>query len=194
MGDRNQRLYLEQLLPSVEGPIVEIGSRDYGSTENFRELYPGNAFVGVDLEAGPGVDMVADLTEGVGSLPESHFGLAICCSVLEHTPRPWIMAQNITRIVREHGWLYIAVPWVWRYHAYPDDYFRFSFRGVAALFPAFDWSDECYATSSQGEIIEIDLKDPGIDNRMAQMLDSGGVTRKYLPYLQVLMLGLKTGE
>ena len=194
MGDSNQRLYLERLLPKVEGAVVEIGSHDYGSTENFRELFPGNQYVGVDLQAGPGVDMVVDLTAGIGTLPEAHFGLAICCSVLEHTSRPWIMAENITRIVHKHGWLFVSVPWVWRYHAYPDDYFRFSFRGVEALFPAFDWSDACYSTTSPGEIVEIDAENPGVDNAMAQMLSIAGVTRKYLPYLMVNMLGLKIGE
>ncbi len=41
-------------------------------------------------------------------------------------------------------------------------------------------------------IVEIDPAQPDLNNRMAQMLDNGGVTRKYLTYLQILMLGLKT--
>jgi len=87
LGDQNQRLFLEKLLPKIAGPVVEIGAKDYGSTVNFRELYPGE-YVGVDLEDGKGVDVVADLTAGLGELKENHFALAICCSVLEHTPKP----------------------------------------------------------------------------------------------------------
>src|SRR6185503_4820661 len=111
MGDRNQRLFLEKLMPRVDGPVIEIGSKDYGSTENFRELYRGE-YVGVDLEAGKGVDCVVDLTSGLGQLEENHFALAICCSVLEHTPTPWVMAGNLTRLLRPGGCLYISVPWV----------------------------------------------------------------------------------
>lgn len=44
MGDRNQYLYLylSERVPSIDGPILEIGSKDYGSTEDFRGLYPHN--------------------------------------------------------------------------------------------------------------------------------------------------------
>jgi SAM-dependent methyltransferase len=116
MGDRNQRLFLEKLLPRVDGPVVEIGAKDYGSTVSFRDLYPGE-YVGVDLEAGKGVDLVVDLSAGLGELKANHFALAICCSVLEHTPKPWVMAENLSRLLRPGGSLYISVPWVWRYHA-----------------------------------------------------------------------------
>ena len=187
MGDRNQRLFLEKLLPQVAGPVVEIGAKDYGSTVSFRDLYPGE-YVGVDLAAGKGVDVVADLTAGLGELPESHFALAICCSVLEHTPKPWVMAENLSHLLRPGGSLYISVPWVWRYHAYPDDYFRFSPRAVQALFPTIAWTRATYSTTVPGEHVDIDLRDfREVDNRMA----AKDGQRKYLPYLMVNMLGEK---
>jgi len=192
MGDINQRLYLERLMPSVDGPILEIGSKDYGSTQDFREVYAGREYVGVDLAEGPGVDLVLDLTAGIGPLAQGRFDLVICCSVLEHTPRPWEMAANIARLVRQQGWLYIAVPWVWRYHPYPDDYFRFSHRAIESLFPAFDWSDIVYSTNVAGEMFEIDPEKPGFDDELALLTEVRGGKRKHLPYLQVHMLGLKT--
>jgi hypothetical protein len=192
VGDANQRLYLERLLPSVDGPILEIGSRDYGNTQDFRAMYPGNEYTGVDLAAGPGVDLVVDLAAGIGDLLERHFALAICCSVLEHTPRPWVMAGHITRLVRVRGWLYMAVPWVWRYHPYPDDYFRFSHRAIESLFPAFDWADVVYTTNLAGESFE--AGGPGFDDRLALYAETPAGKRKHLPYLQLHMLGLKTEE
>jgi hypothetical protein len=65
--------------------------------------------------------------------------------VLEHTPTPWIMAQVIGNLVRSRGFIYIFVPWVWRYHPYPDDYWRISFRGIQTLFPDFQWLDQTYS-------------------------------------------------
>jgi SAM-dependent methyltransferase len=115
VGDVNQRIFLERLVPGIDGPVVEVGSKDYGSTTSFRDLYRGREYVGVDLETGKGVDVVADLSAGTGRLPVSHFALGICCSVLEHTPRPWVMAENIVKLLRPGGQLYISVPWVWRY-------------------------------------------------------------------------------
>jgi SAM-dependent methyltransferase len=191
LGDRNQRLFLERLLPRVDGAVVEVGAKDYGSTVSFRDLYRGE-YIGVDLEPGKGVDVVADLSAGLGGLQEGRFALAICCSVLEHTPVPWIMAQNLGRLVRPGGMLYISVPWVWRYHAYPDDYFRFSPRAVQALFPQVSWTHATYSTNLPGEHVELDLRDlKEVDNRMAQHAPTAQGSRKYLPYLMVNMLGEK---
>ncbi len=192
MGDVNQRIFLEKLVPRADGPVIEIGSKDYGSTVSFRDLYKDVEYVGTDLEPGKGVDVVADLSAGLGVLEKSHFALAICCSVLEHTPTPWVMAANIAKLLRPGGALYISVPWVWRYHAYPDDYFRFSPRAVQALFPEVEWTHATYSTTVGGEHIELNLRDVReVDNRMAAHQATPGGQRKYLPYLMVNMLGRK---
>ncbi len=192
MGDINQLIYLRTLVPTSNGPVVEIGSKDYGSTSSFRDTYKDVEYVGVDLAPGPGVDVVADLTAGTGTLPRNHFSLGICCSVLEHVHRPWIMAEHITDLIRPGGVLYMSVPWVWRYHAYPDDYFRFSWRGIEELFPAFAWDHICYSSNVPEEIIPIPRESPGVDNEMAALADTPHGQRKYLPYLMVNMLGTKS--
>ena len=192
MGSNNQLNYLKRLLPTLSGPVLEIGSKDYGNTSSFRDFYVTNEYIGIDLEPGKGVDKVGDLTQDCAGLPEDYFALAICCSVLEHTRKPWIMAENITKLVKTGSWLYIAVPWVWRYHPYPDDYFRFSHTGIKSLFPAFDWNDVYYATTVDGEYLEINDDSNGADNSMAIHIAVGAGFRKYLPYLEVNMLGIKT--
>lgn len=161
--------------------VLEIGSKQYGSTQKFRSLFPDAEYVGVDLEEGENVDVVHNLEDGVGSLKPAE--LVICCSVLEHTPKPWVMAETLTSLTSR--WLYVAVPWVWRYHPYPDDYFRFSFSGIKSLFPAIEWrrmyyatTDDVYVPAEQGEDNALHLKDAG---------------RKYLPYLEIHAFGDKRG-
>jgi len=194
MGDINQLAFLRHWVPRVDGPVLEVGSKEYGSTSTFREFYAGAEYVGLDMAEGPGVDVVQDLTVSPGPLPQSHFALAICCSVLEHVRRPWRFAENLTRVVRPGGMLYMSVPWVWRYHAYPDDYFRYSHRGVMALFEEFDWTKAYYSTNVPSEFVEIPADAAGVDDRMAAVLDAGqGRKRKYLPYLMVNMLGIRGG-
>lgn len=193
MGDINQVLYLKNYLPEVDGPVLEIGSKDYGSTTSFRDVYVNSDYIGLDMEGGKGVDVVQDLTEGIGHLNEKYFSLVICCSVLEHVRRPWIMADNITRIVKPGGKLYMSVPWVWRYHAYPDDYFRFSHRGIKELFPEFYWEEMLFSSTAEKEFFQIvDDTVSQVDNQLAavQVTETGG-KRKYLPYLMVNMLGTK---
>jgi len=191
MGHVSQLTYLERFMPAVNGPILEIGSKDYGNTATFRAAYPGQEYIGVDMEAGKDVDLVVDLTTGVGALRKNHFALGICCSVLEHVRKPWVFAENIASVLRPGAALYMSVPWVWRYHAYPDDYFRFSWRGIMELFPAFEWSGICYSTNVPNEFFDIDMDNPGVDDRMAAFANTPAGKRKYLPYLMVNMLGKK---
>ena len=192
MGDVNQLTYLKHFVPSVTGPVLEIGSKDYGSTSTFREFYSGDEYIGVDMEPGKNVDLVADLTNGVAGLRRNHFALGICCSVLEHVKKPWVFAENLTSLMRDGSALYMSVPWVWRYHAYPDDYFRFSWRGVIELFPEFAWRHICYSTNVPNEFFDIPSENPGVDNAMAVFAETPGGKRKYLPYLMVNMIGYKT--
>jgi SAM-dependent methyltransferase len=194
MGDRNQLIYLQRFVQQVDGPVLEVGSREYGSTSSFRAIYTGE-YVGVDMSEGPGVDVVADLTGTTAGLGEGRFALAICCSVLEHVRKPWRFAENLTRLVRPGGQLYISVPWVWRYHPYPDDYFRFSARGVESLFEDFEWGQRQYSTSVEGEFIDLESAGPHADELTVIQARTrpDGPARTYLPYLMVNMLGRRRG-
>jgi len=193
MGDVNQLTYLKRFMPSVSGPVLEIGSKDYGSTASFREFYSGCEYIGIDMEPGKNVDLVVDLTKGTAGLQKDYFALGICCSVLEHVRKPWVFAEHLTTVVRAGGALYMSVPWVWRYHAYPDDYFRFSWRGVMELFPEFVWTRICYSTNVPNEFFDIVPDNTGVDNSMAAFAETPAGKRKYLPYLMVNMLGYKNG-
>jgi SAM-dependent methyltransferase len=133
---------IDAILARVEGPVLQIGSRAQivDRQENrWRALCQGREFTGVDLEAGENVDLVADICADFGALRatlgEARWGFVICSHVLEHTKKPWVAAENIKRLVRPGGHAFIAVPWVQAYHGYPSDYWRFSFRGLAELFP-----------------------------------------------------------
>jgi hypothetical protein len=108
--------------------------------------------------------------------------------------RPWIFAEHITQLTRVGGNLYMSVPWVWRYHPYPDDYFRFSWRGIIELFPAFQWTRMEYSTNVENEFIPITDQNNRADNDMAvhrRISVLSRKRRKYLPYLMVNMIGQK---
>jgi SAM-dependent methyltransferase len=128
------------------GRALVVGSKVYDDKFDRRTLY-ADAF-GVDLFEGKGVDLVHDLER---PLPDSvgQFTHVDCCSVLEHVQRPWRMAENIEAALVEGGTLLISVPFVWRVHGYPDDYWRMSPSALGILFPNIQWKDRRYVVGEK---------------------------------------------
>lgn len=118
------------------GRTLIVGSAVYRDKEDRRKRYAD--VLGLDMLAGPGVDMVHDLEE---PLPEQHgqFEHVECMSVLEHVRRPWLLAANIERAMLPGASIYVTVPFVWRIHGYPDDYWRLTPNGVRMLFGGIRW-------------------------------------------------------
>jgi hypothetical protein len=63
MGDLNQLDFVLENRGCVKGPVLEIGSRDYGNTNDFRPYFPTLSYLGVDMEPGQGVDLVCDFVD-----------------------------------------------------------------------------------------------------------------------------------
>lgn len=127
----------------ARGRALIIGSHIYGSKPDRRALY--DDVLGVDMQDGPGVDRVLDLEEP----PPDDLGTFAhveCISVLEHSRRPWLMAANIERLLMPGGTLHVQAPFVWRYHGYPGDYWRYTLDGIKELFPRVDWVHLTYAS------------------------------------------------
>lgn len=126
------------------GRTLIVGSKIFSEREDRRLRYP--QVLGVDIQAGDGVDRVLDLEE---PLPDDigRFHHIECMSVLEHSKRPWKMAANIERLLKKGGTLFLTVPFVWRFHAFPNDYFRYTAEGVRSLFPGIRWTKLAYVSN-----------------------------------------------
>lgn len=118
-----------------KGRTLIVGSHVYEGREDRRLRYPDA--VGVDMVPGPGVDVVADLEE---ACEIGQFDHVECLSVLEHSRRPWLLAANLERLMKPGATIFLSVPFVWRLHGYPDDYWRMSPAAVRSIFPGVTWS------------------------------------------------------
>jgi hypothetical protein len=162
MGFKNHELFIMKNKARFRGPFLEIGAKDYGSTVNLRTMFPGETYVGIDMAEGKGVDLVLDLTrpfeEIDAALTGRRFGTVFCLSVMEHCAQPFLMADNITRLLAPGGTLYVSVPYAWKFHGYPSDYWRFTHEGVKKLFPglAFDMEDARTSTDVVGDLRPVD--------------------------------------
>lgn len=120
----------EKLLNKADtsGVALIVGSKIYQGKPDRRKLYP--EAIGVDMQAGDGVDVVADMIwRSPASTSVTHID---CVSVLEHCKEPWEMLRTFASYARGTT-VFITVPFTWREHAYPDDYYRFTKNGLIEL-------------------------------------------------------------
>jgi SAM-dependent methyltransferase len=100
-------------------------------------LYLGGAglvvdgYVNVDLLAIAGVDVAADAEQ----LPfaADAFQRVECDAVLEHVRDPQRVMSEIRRVLAPGGYLHLVTPFCHPYHAYPNDFRRFSIEGLKEL-------------------------------------------------------------
>jgi SAM-dependent methyltransferase len=96
-GNREWLLHAERLYGGRWKRILEIGSLDINGSA--RELLHGDVHIGVDLVAGPGVDIVcyAERT----TFERESFDCLLCTSVLEHAPN-WrgVLSNNLKWLKR----------------------------------------------------------------------------------------------
>ena len=128
-----------EMLP--ENPIIfDIGSKDARGDYSFGLPPAGAKVICVDIEAGPGVDLVAD-AHNMTEVDDNSVDCVVTISTLEHVRYPQKVVAEIHRILKPGGIVYINVPFMFPFHADPDDYYRFSHRGIDILCEAFERLD-----------------------------------------------------
>lgn len=125
------------------GRTLIVGSQVYGGKEDRRLRYADS--VGMDMLEGPGVDLVIDLEEplrdGLGQ-----FDHVECMSVLEHSRRPWLLAANVERLMKPGATLFFSIPFIWRFHGYPNDHWRMTPEALLHVFPNIEWRQRMFAS------------------------------------------------
>lgn len=154
--------FIECFAPPLSGPYLEVGSKDHGSARELKPLFDDtDDWVGVDMEPGTGVDVVCDLSADFDTVDSAvahrRFGTVFCFSTLEHCSRPFRMAENLTRLLVPGGHLVLSVPFAFKFHGFPSDYWRFTPEGVKVLFAGleFDAAHAAAATSRAGEFLPV---------------------------------------
>ena len=115
--------FLDRYIAPEMNSILEIGAFDVnGSLKDFK--HEDCEWIGVDLEPGKGVDIVI---ERASKLPfvDNSFDLVVATSVFEHDPTFWLTFNEMLRVVKPDGFIFICAPsngWV---HRYPMDVYRF---------------------------------------------------------------------
>ncbi len=119
-----------------DGPVLAIGirSNDTEQHDKLQALFGEREVVSLDIHAGPGVDVVADVHNLRAQFPVKKFAVIFSGQVLEHLAMPWVAVVEMLRVLKPGGVMGHIVPWVWPTHAQPNDFFRFSAEGLQTLF------------------------------------------------------------
>lgn len=107
------------------------GSKPYESLFSFSDK-----FVGFDVEKNDRVDVVGFNW----NLPfrDNEFDVLISTQVLEHTAKITETVQEIKRVVKPGGLVYISVPLTFPEHGIPYDFYRFTRYGLMEVFKDFE--------------------------------------------------------
>ena len=116
--------FFDTYLKNVENlTIVDIGSEDVNGS--LRSVAPSNnTYVGVDFAKAKGVDIV--ITDPY-SLPFNNetVDVIVSSSCFEHSEFFWLVFNEMLRILKPSGLIYMNVPSNGAYHRYPVDCWRF---------------------------------------------------------------------
>jgi hypothetical protein len=128
-------------------PIVEIGSLQVPGQEgyaNLRTFFPGKAYIGCDVVAGPGVDQIENIHQL--SFADESVGSLIVVETLEHVANPYLAVRELHRVLPAGGVMIASMPFNFPIHHMPD-YTRFTPEGMVQLLSVF----ETTAVFSQGD-------------------------------------------
>lgn len=162
-----ERLVEQHATAAVAANIYDLGSFDVNGS--YRPLFnrPGWRYRGIDLEAGPNVDIVL---QDAYRLPLAGNSADIFLSgqAFEHIPYFWITFLEIARVLKPGGLFFLVAPSRGPEHRYPVDCWRFYPDGYQAL-----------ARYAGLELVEVQTDwqpDPAADS--APWGDTVGVFRK----------------
>lgn len=141
VSHRNWRDYLLKLADDQEMRVLEIGSRAVTRARPFRNELSAAEYVGFDIHEGPNVDVVGD-AHRLSEYFDERFDLIFSSAVFEHLAMPWIVAEEIAKLLNPGGYVFIETHYSYSSHERPWHFFQFSEEALKVLFsPAFGF--EC---------------------------------------------------
>ena len=116
--------------------ILEVGARDVNGSP--RVLFPGlgpKYYLGVDIEAGPGVDEIVDVKDLTDRFGQDKFDVVISTEMLEHCADWQTALFQMLTVLKKEGLLILSTRSPgFPLHDYPADHWRFNEHHFSGIF------------------------------------------------------------
>lgn len=119
--------------------VLEVGSQDInGSLRPFIEAMNPSSYIGVDIQAGPGVDEICESDALIERFGPDKFDLLICTEALEHIKNWKETISNFKNVLKPDGILLITTRSIgFAYHSAPFDFWRYQVSDMQVIFSDF---------------------------------------------------------
>lgn len=115
--------------------VLEIGSREVTGTSNARKRFAQADYVGFDYYSGNNVDIVGDAHKLATYFNEGEqFDLIYTSACFEHFAMPWLVALEITKLLKVGGHVFVETHFSYSSHERPWHFFQFSDMALKVLF------------------------------------------------------------
>jgi hypothetical protein len=135
--------------------ILEVGSYDVnGSVRPYLESLKPEKYIGVDMQSGPGVDMVVDCERLVKHMGGDVWDIVVSTEMLEHVDNWRICVRQMVWAVAPGGWWCVTTRSPgFPYHPFPVDNWRFTRNNMEQIIEAL---------RMEAVVIEDDPQAPGV--------------------------------
>ena len=117
-----------------EGRVLDVGAEH----SPYRELIPAHTYVRLDIDPSGDPDICGDLLDP--SWQGDHrcsFDTIVATEVLEHVSDPKQAVQSIYAMLKQGGVCVLSTRFMYEYHPYPKDFYRFTWDSLEDCFRSF---------------------------------------------------------
>ena len=115
--------------------LLDVAPQDH---EGAAPFFPLATIETLDIDPSSGAHHIADLCRTNDAIPSGRFDGIVCTEVLEHTLNPFAAVEEIFRLLKEGGHVFVSTPFNFRIHGPLPDCWRFTEHGLRALFGKFE--------------------------------------------------------
>lgn len=123
----------------TDARLLDVAPQDH---EGARPYFKMATIETLDIDVHSGATYIADLcNNNHDTVPSHSFDYIVCTEVLEHTLQPFNAVDELERLLKHGGLVFVSVPFDFRIHGPLPDCWRFTEHGLRALFKNFEIVD-----------------------------------------------------